>query len=436
MRFKGLTKTFQSSHALQRHEISLQRQPRFTRHSERQGGYQVNPAVNNHPAAPEAAWERIKAVHPAEYARTRNAIEGAVSHLSPYITHGFVSLREVYEGVAQSHNLKQQDKFVFELGWRAYFRHVWQHRGDAIFTSLHSGPLPDHHYSRSVPDDIRQAQTGVNAIDMAIRGLYDSGSMHNHARMWLASYMVHLRKIHWCAGADWLYGHLLDGDLASNHLSWQWVAGTSSTKPYLFNAENVARYAPVPWHSPGSVIDTSYETLAQIAHQPPDQWLAPKPCQASHPAANEPAMFSAPPSPWRHCAPDAAMVEARDVWLVHPWSLGPLPTDLSEETLVIGISVADFHEKWPWSEKRWHFVEQRMADLTALRWHGEANALKTALEKARSVRCNDEPHLAHWLRQWAACETPHSLFAPVDPICNSFSQWWKQASPKWPAAST
>ena len=212
MRFKGLTKTLQSSHALQRHEISLQRQPRFTRHSERQGGYQVNPAVNNHPASPEAAWERIKAVHPAEYARTRNAIEGAVSHLSPYITHGFVSLREVYEGVCESHNLHQQDKFVFELGWRAYFRHVWQHRGDAIFSSLHSGPLPDHQYSRSVPHDIRQAQTGVNAMDMAIRGLYETGSMHNHARMWLASYMVHVRKIHWRAGADWLYGHLLDGD--------------------------------------------------------------------------------------------------------------------------------------------------------------------------------------------------------------------------------
>ena len=258
MRFKGLTKTLQSSHALQRHEISLQRQPRFTRHSERQGGYQVNPTVSNHPAAPEAAWERIKAVHPSEYARTRNAIEGSVSHLSPYITHGFVSLREVYEGVAQSHPLNPQHKFVFELGWRAYFRHIWQHRGDAIFSSLHSGPLPDHQYRPSVPDDIRQANTGVNAIDMAIRGLYDTGSMHNHARMWLASYMVHLRKIHWRAGADWLYGHLLDGDLASNHLSWQWVAGTGSHKPYLFNAENVARYAPEPWHSPGSAIDARH----------------------------------------------------------------------------------------------------------------------------------------------------------------------------------
>ena len=380
------------------------------------------------PPTPEAAWERIRAVRPADYARTRNAIEGSVSHLSPYITHGFVSLREVYEGVCESHNLHQQDKFVFELGWRAYFRHVWQHRGDAIFSSLHSGPLPDHQYSRSVPHDIRQAQTGVNAMDMAIRGLYETGSMHNHARMWLASYMVHVRKIHWRAGADWLYGHLLDGDLASNHLSWQWVAGTGSTKPYLFNAENVARYAPPPWHSPGSVMDTSYEALAQIAHQTSDQWQPPNPSPARHPAANEPPVFSAPPSPWRHNAPDEAMVKGRDVCLVHPWSLGPLPTDLSQDTLVIGISVSDFHQRWPWREERWHFVEQRMADITALRWHGAASAFQSALEQARSVRCTDEPHLAQWLQKWARCDATHGLFAPVDHLCSSFTQWWKCVS--------
>ena len=94
-------------------------------------------------------------------------------------------------------------------------------------------------------------------IDEAVRTLFATGTLHNHARMWLASSVVHVRKVHWRVGADWLYGHLLDGDLASNHLSWQWVAGTGSRKPYLFNAGNVARYAPAAWHSPGSVIDTT-----------------------------------------------------------------------------------------------------------------------------------------------------------------------------------
>ena len=213
----------------------------------------------------DAAHARISAVRPAAYARTRNMLDGAVTGLSPYITHGFVTLAQVLSGVAARHPLEVQHKFVFELGWRAYFRHVWQHRGEGIFRSLHEGPLPDGAYAPELPADIRQGCTGVPVVDEAVRTLHATGLLHNHARMWLASYVVHVRKVHWRAGADWLYGHLLDGDLASNHLSWQWVAGTGSSKPYLFNADNVARYAPAPWHSPGSVIDTSYDALDRMA---------------------------------------------------------------------------------------------------------------------------------------------------------------------------
>jgi hypothetical protein len=82
-------------------------------------------------------------------------------------------------------------------------------------------------YVRELPTEIRQGCTGVPVIDEAVYALYANGTLHNHARMGLASYVVHVRKVHWRAGADWLYSHLLDGDLASNHLSWQWVAGTS-----------------------------------------------------------------------------------------------------------------------------------------------------------------------------------------------------------------
>ena len=95
-----------------------------------------------------------------------------------------------------------------------------------------------------MPQDVLTGCTGITVIDEAVRTLYRTGYLHNHARMWLASYLVHLRKTDWKAGAMWMYRHLLDGDLASNALSWQWVAGTLTGKPYLFNAENVERYAP------------------------------------------------------------------------------------------------------------------------------------------------------------------------------------------------
>lgn len=378
-----------------------------------------------------AARCRIAAVRPADYARTRNALNGAVTGLSPYITHGLVSLPEVLAGVAARHVLTVQHKFVFELGWREYFRHVWHHRGGGIFHSLHQGPLPDDVYLKVVPDDIQAGCTGVAVVDRAVRVLHDTGMLHNHARLWLASYVVHVRKVHWRAGADWLYGHLLDGDLASNHLSWQWVAGTSSRKPYLFNADNVARHAPPDWHSPGSAIDVSYEALEHMARQPfsPQAFAhTPLAAQANRPSSAPPVLMSKPPDGLGLTAPDVESLEGQDVWLVHPWSLGELPAALPPETRVIGVFVADFHRDRPWSARRWHFAGSRMAALAAVRWYGDVTEISAALARARRVQSVFDPHLAPWLPQWATCAPSPTLFPYVDSCCDSFSQWWTRVT--------
>ena len=372
-----------------------------------------------YPPTREAALARIAAVRPGEYARSRNAIEGAVTQLSPYISHGLVSLPEVLAGVAANNRLGVQHKLVFELGWREYFHHVWAHRGTGIFESLHPGPLPDGAYATELPPDIRQARTGVPAIDQAVRTLYATGSLHNHARMWLASYVVHLRKVHWRAGADWLYSHLLDGDLASNHLSWQWVAGTASHKPYLFNADNVAKYAPPEWHSPGSAIDRSYEALNIFAQQP----KALQPFGPSSEGVEEPALSSAPPSHLAS-APKLAVTAGRDVWLVHPWALGPRPCDLPPNGLTLGWWPRDFHRDRPWSAARWHFVGTRMAELAPVRWLASGTDLAAALAGARSAQTLANPHVDALLPHTVVRRAAPRLFQPVDRPCGSFSQWW------------
>lgn len=370
-----------------------------------------------------AARARIAAVRPKDYAATRNHLDGAVSGLSPYLTHGFVTLAEVLSGVAARHALHVQHKFVYELGWRVFFRQVWRQRGDGILRSLHDGVLPEEAYARELPADLRQARTGVPAIDAAVRTLYATGTLHNHARMWLASYAVHLRKLHWRSAADWLYGHLLDGDLASNHLSWQWVAGTGSHKPYLFNAGNVARFAPSAWHSPGTVIDASYEVLDALARSP--QAVPPAP---QGEGVVEPVCLADPPAALGCTPPDADAVCGREVWLVHPWNLGTLPADLDPAVRVVGLFVADFHRAWPWSERRWRFVGTRMAELAPQRWHGDARSIGQALTAAARVRSIDEPHLAPWLPRWAECAPPPTLFPDLDYRFNSFSPWWARVS--------
>ena len=391
-------------------------------------GFSSLMSIDNFPPTRTAALARINAVRPSDYARSRNALEGAVTYLSPYITHGLVSLPEVLSGVSSRYPLDAQHKFVFELGWREYFHHVWQFRGSEIFTNLHEGPLPESDYAKLLPADIRLGATGVPVVDMAVRTLYDTGYLHNHARMWLASYVVHIRKVHWRCAADWLYGHLLDGDLASNHLSWQWVAGTGSTKPYLFNAENVQRYAPSAWHSPGSVIDQSYEMLDHIARQPTHHKRDAHEISHADSIGIEPPLSTTPPNDLRWTAPDKAAVTGHDVWLVHPWNLGELPATLPVGTVVVGILLTDFHNAWPWSERRWQFVTSRMAELTSVRWLADAATIGAALSEARSVHSIDELHLKPWLSRLADCQPAPALFAEVNRCCNSFSKWWTQVS--------
>jgi deoxyribodipyrimidine photo-lyase len=190
-----------------------------------------------------AAEERLAAVNPADYSQTRNFVGGAVSRLSPWIRHGVVSLAEVRDRALERAGAVAAEKFISELGWRDYWRRVQAAIGDRIGSDLEPSSVRSRVKRLDrVPDDVLAGCTGLACSDDFVRRLHADGWLHNHERMWLASWLVHVRGVHWRAGADWFLRHLLDGDPASNHLSWQWVAGTFSAKPYIFNRENLERY--------------------------------------------------------------------------------------------------------------------------------------------------------------------------------------------------
>ena len=396
----------------------------------------------------QAARERLDAVRPDDYARTRNALDGAVTRLSPYLTHGLLNLADVYNAVNARHALHRQHKLVFELGWRAYYRHVWAHLGSGIHQSIHPGLLPDSAYQLDMPQDVLEARTGIPAIDSAVRELYETGYIHNHARMWLASYVVHLRKVHWHAGAQWMLGYLLDGDQASNHLSWQWVAGTGSSKPYLFNADNVAKYAPEPWHSFGTAIDVSYEAMDALARGTQPLYLRHDARQACA-GLTPPALYASPmlcaesiSEVWR--VPDAASANAlagRHVWLHHPWALASDHTSGSDDVLHIGVGFEGCHSATPWSERRWDFVTRGLAAQTTPTlplWWGNVQQIAQALQHAASVHWQPDPHGDGALGQMQRLlkesnplcavgpQASVCLFEPVETYCRSFSEWWKK----------
>jgi deoxyribodipyrimidine photo-lyase len=365
----------------------------------------------------EAALARLAQVRPAAYARSRNHLDGAVTQLSPYLTHGFLSMPQVVQGVLAQHELSMEHKLIFEFAWREFFHHAWRLDGEKIFASLHEGVLPESAYAAELPQDIRQACTGLPVIDQAVRTLYETGYLHNHARMWLASYVVHLRKVHWRAGADWLYAHLLDGDLASNHLSWQWVAGTGSNKPYLFNADNVARYAPPDWHCTDTALDTSYEVLESIARSSKGRIFS----RAGRSGVDEPALSTQADARF-FSAIDARLVAGQDICLVHPWNLAPVPAGLQP----IAVCDTDFHSRWPWSAKRWHFVMRRMSALATIRWQASTDELASALRQARSIHSSSNLHLGALGKQLNLPPMPRA-FADPPRRCPSFFAFWTRA---------
>jgi len=200
-------------------------------------------------------------IDPVNYAKTRNFSDGAVSRLSPYISRGVLSTVQVYKHV-KSLGLSwyQSEKFTQELAWRDYWQQVWLAKGDAIHTDL---KRPQERVgNKEMPRAVVEASTGIESVDVAIRELYETGYMHNHMRMYVASICCNIAKCHWLTSARWMYAHLLDGDLASNQLSWQWVAGAFSNKKYYANQDNINKYFKSAQKN--TFLDVGYEAFEEL----------------------------------------------------------------------------------------------------------------------------------------------------------------------------
>ncbi len=190
------------------------------------------------------ANEKLAAVEPVAYGRTRNSLTGKVTGLSPYLRHGVLGLAETVRAVKESVGSPgSAQKLLQELAWRDYYRRVLDQLGDGVWEDREhykTGWDADD-YAGEMPEDVLTAATGNDFVDGAVSELYETGYLHNQLRMKLAAYLVHWRRVRWQAGAAWMLSHLLDGDLASNNLSWQWVASTFASKPYIFNQENLEK---------------------------------------------------------------------------------------------------------------------------------------------------------------------------------------------------
>ncbi|WP_395376006.1 FAD-binding domain-containing protein [Marinicella sp. W31] len=202
--------------------------------------------------------QRLENIKPTAYCRNRNFIDGDVTYLSPYISRGVISTRQVYLMLQQQgYDLKKIQKFVQELAWRDYWQNIWIACQSSIDEDL-KRPQPEV-TNQEMSQAILMGQTGIDAIDEAIRLFYKTGYIHNHMRMYIAALACNVAGSHWWIPAQWMYYHLLDADWASNALSWQWVAGSNSHKKYYANQENINKYCES--NQAGTYLDCSYAEL-------------------------------------------------------------------------------------------------------------------------------------------------------------------------------
>jgi deoxyribodipyrimidine photo-lyase len=177
------------------------------------------------------------------YAKWRNHIVEGHAHvakLSAAISHRLLSESEVVRAVLEKHKPSAVEKFLQEVCWKSYWKGWLESR---------PGVWRDYADSDSLADPRAEAlsdgASGCEAMDACARELIETGYMHNHARMWWASFWIHRVGLPWRDGARFFLNHLLDADAASNTLSWRWVAGLQTPgKTYLVRRSNLATCWP------------------------------------------------------------------------------------------------------------------------------------------------------------------------------------------------
>ena len=244
----------------------------------------LTPPRPREPDAPAAtydhAFQRLEAFLPLAgktYAQKRNFDFGAgkhdgVSGLSPWLRHRLLLETDVLKGVLVRYGFNAAEKFVQEVFWRGYFKGWLEHRPEVWkrYRSNLVGQLQALERDANLAkryDEAVQGQTGIACFDAWAEELVHTNYLHNHARMYVAAYIVHWRQIKWQAGARWFLQNLIDGDPASNNLSWQWIASTFANKPYFFNLDNVARYVGPDINVSAAdnlPLAHSYERLAEL----------------------------------------------------------------------------------------------------------------------------------------------------------------------------
>ncbi len=218
----------------------------------------------------------------SEYSKLRNFDFGPenrsnVSCLSPYITHGVISEKEVIEKSLNKFSFSKNEKFIQEVLWRTYWKgwlelrpNVWSD----YLTELNK--IREEFKSNKKYLDAIEGKTNIECFNAWTNELKANNYLHNHTRMWFASIWIFTLELPWQLGAEFFMRHLYDGDAASNTLGWRWVAGVQTRgKHYLASEWNIKKFTnnrfnniKLNENAPPKVSEKTYSIIKQDFNNP------------------------------------------------------------------------------------------------------------------------------------------------------------------------
>ncbi len=228
-------------------------------------------------AAAAKLWAQFLEAGVADYDDERNRPDHAgTSHLSPYLKWGCIHPRTLLDDLS-SRRSAGAASYGRELAFREFYADQLFHRPDLPQVSadpvIDQLPWDEGEQADQRLEAWKSGRTGYPYIDAGMRQLLAEGWIHNRVRMAVASFLIKDLHLAWQLGAKHFMNHLVDGDLASNTLGWQWVAGAGAqAAPYyrVFNpigqgekfdpnGDYVRKYVPELAGVPGKAVHRPWD---------------------------------------------------------------------------------------------------------------------------------------------------------------------------------
>ncbi|MEO1503339.1 MAG: FAD-binding domain-containing protein [Pseudomonadota bacterium] len=379
----------------------------------------------NWPATRAEGLRRLDAFAPkmgAVYKAQRNYDLGpenraGVSVLSPYLRRRLITEEEAVAAALSRHSFAAAEKFVQEVFWRTYWK-GWLEMRPQVWRDYRVGVKRDRARADRYGDlgaalvAAEQGETGIDCFDAWARELAETGYLHNHARMWFASIWIFTLDLPWRLGADFFLRRLLDGDAASNTLSWRWVAGLHTKgKNYAARASNIKKYTEGRF-DPGFALTPNPSPLVEDGP-------APSPAPLRSPEPLDPAQPSVLLLTEEDCS-----AETIDAFPTLDWrAIGVLPLANERSQAAVSAKIADFDRgaltdaahRWsaepiwiePTPEALVAWVEgsgarQIVTPFTPVGW------VRDWLDRARSDLAEAGVVLAEKQRRWDRASWPHA----------------------------